>query len=76
MSLQSICNVRVKHMQHMCETYAISKESHLQRTSKKQIKQLEQMLPTYVYNMSNIPIYFYNIHLKHLQHTSKTSKNN
>jgi hypothetical protein len=42
---------------------------------KKQMKYLEQMLATYVYNhcnMCNIPIYFCNIHIKHLQRTSET----
>jgi hypothetical protein len=38
-------------------------------------KHLKQTLTTYVYshcNICNIPIYFYNIHLNHLQHTSET----
>jgi hypothetical protein len=41
------------------------------------MKHLEQTLATYVYshcNICNIPIYFYNIHMKHLQHTSESSK--
>jgi hypothetical protein len=41
------------------------------------MKHLEQTLATYVYshcNMCNIRIYFYNIHIKHLQHTSEISK--
>jgi hypothetical protein len=49
----------------------------LQRTPKKQIKHLEQTLTTYVYshcNICNIPIYFCNIHIKQLQHTSETSE--
>jgi hypothetical protein len=36
---------------------------------KKHMKHLEKMLATYVYsyrNICNIPIYFYNIHVKHL----------
>jgi hypothetical protein len=32
----------------------------------------EQMLATYVYSHYNIPIYFCNIHVKHLQHAYKT----
>ena len=41
------------------------------------MKHYEQILATYMYshcNMCNIPIYFCNIHMKHLQHASKTSK--
>jgi hypothetical protein len=44
---------------------------------KKQMKHLEQTLATYVYNhcnMCNIPFYFFNIHMKYLQHTSETSE--
>ena len=40
------------------------------------MKHLEQTFATYVYNHCSkckIPIYFCNIHIKHLQHTSKTS---
>jgi hypothetical protein len=43
----------------------------------KHIKHWEYKLTTYVYNHFNIckiPIYFYNIHMKHLQHTYKTSE--
>jgi hypothetical protein len=39
------------------------------------MKHLEQTLVTYVYNrcnMCNIPIYLFNIRMKHLQHTSET----
>jgi hypothetical protein len=39
------------------------------------MKHLEHILATYVYsycNIYNIPIYFCNIHIKHLQHTSET----
>ena len=41
------------------------------------MKHLKQTLPTYVYshcNICNIPIYFCNIHMKHLQHIPKTSE--
>jgi hypothetical protein len=41
------------------------------------MKHWKQTFATYVYNhcnICNIPIYFCNIHLKHLQHTSKTFK--
>jgi hypothetical protein len=73
-------------MQHLDKTLAtyvwnicnIQKETHLQRTlKKKQMKHLEQMFATYVYNycnMCNIPIYFCNIHINHLQHTSEISE--
>jgi hypothetical protein len=40
------------------------------------MKHLKQTLAAYVYshcNICNIPIYFYNIYMKHLQHTSETS---
>ena len=40
------------------------------------MKYLEQTLATYVYsncNIYNIPIYFCNIYMKHLQHTSETT---
>jgi hypothetical protein len=43
--------------------------------SETQMIQWEQMLATYVYsycNICNIPIYFCNIDLKHLQHTAET----
>jgi hypothetical protein len=38
------------------------------------MKHLEQMLATYMYshyNICNILIYFFSIHIKHLQHTSE-----
>jgi hypothetical protein len=41
------------------------------------MKHFEQTLTTYVYsycNMCNIPIYFYNIHMQHLQYISETLK--
>jgi hypothetical protein len=41
------------------------------------MKHWEQKLAMYVYNhcnICNIPIYFYNIHMKHLQHTYETSE--
>jgi hypothetical protein len=41
------------------------------------MKYLEHTLKTYVYshcNMCNIPIYFYNIKMKHLQHRDETSE--
>jgi hypothetical protein len=42
----------------------------------KQIKHLKQTLATYMYNhcKCSISIYFCNIHMKHLQHTSETCK--
>ena len=45
--------------------------------SEKQTKLLEQTLATCVYghcSICTIPVYFCNIHAKHLQHTSKTSE--
>jgi hypothetical protein len=41
------------------------------------MKHWGQMLATYVYNycnICNIPIYFYNIHIQYLQHTSETNE--
>jgi hypothetical protein len=41
------------------------------------MKLSEHTLETYVYNhynMCNIPIYFCNIDIQHMQHTSKTSE--
>ena len=55
-------------MQHLNKhTYNIYQE--------KQMKHLEQTFATYVYshcNICNIPIYFCNVHIKHLQHISET----
>jgi hypothetical protein len=58
----NICNIQINTF----ATYVL----------KKQMKHWEQKLATYVYNhcnICNIPIYFYNIRIKHLQHTSETS---
>jgi hypothetical protein len=47
----------------------------LQHTSEKANETFEWAFATYVYNhynICNISIYFYNIHMKHLQHTSET----
>ena len=41
------------------------------------MKYLEHILETYVYsqyNMCNIPIYFYNIDIQYLQHTSEITE--
>jgi hypothetical protein len=46
-------------------------------SGKKQIKHWEEKFATYVYNycnICNISIYFCNIRMKHLQHTSKMSE--
>jgi hypothetical protein len=45
--------------------------------SLKQMKHFQQTLATYVYsycNICNIRIYFCNIYMKYLQHTSETSE--
>jgi hypothetical protein len=52
----------------MSKTYATSKIAYLQYTSEK----LDETFGTDYCNMCNIPIYFCNIHMKHLQHTSET----
>jgi hypothetical protein len=59
----------------MCETYANKHTCNIR--SKKQMKHSKRMLATYMYNhcnMCNIPIYFCNIYIKYMQHTSKTSE--
>jgi hypothetical protein len=73
-----------KHTQHRDKTLASSYVwKHMQYPNKhtcnirrkKQMKHWKHELATYVYNhynMCNIPIYFYNIRMKHLQRTSKT----
>jgi hypothetical protein len=62
-----------KHLEHTVATYDPNKHTCNKRL-KKQGKHLERMLATYVYdycNMCNITIYFCNIHMEHLQHTSE-----
>ena len=62
------CNICVEHMQH-------PNKHTCNIRLKKQMKHLERALATYLYNhgnMCNIPIYFCNIRMKHLQHTSET----
>jgi hypothetical protein len=49
--------------------------THLQHSSKKQLKHLEHTLAAYMYshyNKCNILIYFCNIQIKHMQHPDKT----
>jgi hypothetical protein len=58
---ENTCNVRIKTLPTLA-------------TSLKQMKYLEPTLETYVYSYCNIPIYFYNIDTKHLQHTLKHLK--
>jgi hypothetical protein len=41
---------------------------------KKQMKYLKHTIARYVYSHCNITIYFCNMYIKHLQHTSKTSE--
>jgi hypothetical protein len=66
-AIENICNIQIKYLQHMCETYATSKETHSQHTS-------EKTAETFGTNPCNIPIYFCNIHMKYLQHTSESSE--
>jgi hypothetical protein len=65
---KTLANICVKHMQHP--------DKHICNIRlKTQMKHWEQKLATYVdnhYNICNISIYFCNIHMKHLQHTSET----
>jgi hypothetical protein len=49
----------------------------MEHTSKNQMKHLEHTFETYVYvycNMCNIPIYFCNIYMKHMQYPDETSE--
>ena len=60
----------MKHMQH-------SDKHTCNIRLKKQVKHWEQTFATYVYNhcnIYNIPIYFCNIRMKQLKHTSKTTE--
>jgi hypothetical protein len=62
----------------MCEIYATSQIKHTCNIPlKKQMKHWRHTLATYVYNhcnICNIPIYFCNIRVKQLKHTSKASE--
>jgi hypothetical protein len=65
---ENTCNICVKHMQY-------PNKPIFNIRLNKQMKHLEQTLATYVHshcNIRNIPIYFYNIHTKHLKHTLAT----
>jgi hypothetical protein len=56
----AICNIQINKL----ATYVSKTDGHWEKT-----------LATYVYNHCNIcdiPIYFCNVYLKHLQHTFKT----
>jgi hypothetical protein len=73
-----------KHTQHLDKTITSYVWKHMQHSNKhtcnihtsekKQMKHWEQELATYVYNHCNITIYFCNIRMKYLQHTSETFK--
>jgi hypothetical protein len=60
----------------MCETHATLRYTHICNIHPKiQMKHWKQSFATYMYNhcnICNISIYFYNIHMKQLQHTYKT----
>ena len=77
----AIANIQMKHLQHSMkipETLALQHSKwNTCNIRLKQINHLEHTLETYVYshyNMCNIPIYFCNIDIQHLQHTSESSK--
>jgi hypothetical protein len=58
---ENISNIQAKALANIC--------------LENEMKHLEHTLETYVYshhNMCNIPIYFYNIKMKHSQHPDKT----
>jgi hypothetical protein len=59
---KNICNICVKHMQHLDKHTCNIRLNKL-------MKHLEHTLAIYMYshcNICNIPIYFYNIDMKHL----------
>jgi hypothetical protein len=81
---ETLANIHMKHMKTL-KTYACN--MHVYATSRstfstsrrnirlEQMKYLGHTLETYVYshyNMCNILIYFCNIYIQHLQHTSET----
>ena len=82
---ETLVNIRIKHLKTL-ETYDCNMYMQyldlLFATSRKntcniRLDQMKHTLETYVYshyNMRNIPIYFRNIDVQHLQHTSKTSE--
>jgi hypothetical protein len=75
-TIASIRNIQTDDLQHMCGTYARPDKHPCNVHLKKQMKHWQQMFATYIYNhcdICNITIYFCNIYMKHLQHTSKTS---
>jgi hypothetical protein len=72
-SLQNICNIQMKHLQLICETYMQHRDKHI--CNIRMMKHLEQTLARYVYrhcNICNISIYFCNIYIKRLQYTTET----
>jgi len=65
-TLQNILQYPGKSTKHLQQNISITLMKHL-----------EQMLATYMYiryHICNIPIYFCNIYMKHLQHFSETSE--
>jgi hypothetical protein len=61
----------------MCETRATSDKHTCNIRLEKQLKHWKQKLATYVYkhcDICNIPIYFCNFHMKHLQRLDETSE--
>ena len=86
---ETLANICMKHLKtletyacnmHVYETsrstFAISRQNTC-NIRLEQMKYLEHIIETYVYsyyNMCNIPIYFCNIDIQHLQRTSETSE--
>jgi hypothetical protein len=83
---ETLANICIKHLKTLKtyaynmhvyatsrSTFATSRQKHLQHSSRT-YETLENTLETYVYshyNMCNIPIYFCNIDIQQLQHTSE-----
>jgi hypothetical protein len=81
MQMKTLATYVQKQLKHMsktlAKTYATSRQNTCKHMSGKTNETLEHTLEHIVYshcNMCNIPIYFYNIKMKHLQHPDKTSE--
>jgi hypothetical protein len=82
-TIATIHNIRIKHIQHMCETYAICVWKTQMKHTSKTSETLENILLQHVSETTATyatcaisPIYFCNIHVKEMQHTSKTPETN
>jgi hypothetical protein len=65
----------LQHLDETLATYVRKQLKHLEHTSETPVKHLKKHLKAIV-NACNIQIYFYNIQIKHLQHTYEILKTN